>query len=131
MIAYFFTPPGLYILIAIIFILSLIAYWKREAIKRELRRWRGKEVEIGPVKFERQNEEQEDDSDTSPAGIEFGRDNDFSRAKIKNVAGRNVSSERTQQSRAGAPHSVDFGEENKYNDAEIENVAGHDLEHKD
>lgn len=131
MVAYFLTPPGLYILIAFIIIISVIVYWKREPIKRELRRWRGKEVTVGPVKFERQNQENQVDSNTPKTGVDFGQENDFSGAKIKNVAGRDIRTGESKSSRTGATPGVDFGEKSKFKNTEIEDIAGRDLENKE
>lgn len=52
MLEFAFTPPGLWITLAVILILSLLIFWKREPIKRWSRRFRVKEVSVGPVTLE-------------------------------------------------------------------------------
>ena len=46
------TPPGLWVTLTVIAVASVLIYWKRKPIKRWLRRWRIKELSIGPVKLE-------------------------------------------------------------------------------
>lgn len=124
---YFLTPPWLYYLIGLVVVVSLLVYWKREAIKQELRRWRAKEMSIGPAKFERQNKPPKRKSTTSKPGVRFGRKGDFSGARINGVAGRDII-------RGGSPASggrqttpgVDFGGAS-FKEAEIKNIAGRDI----
>lgn len=127
MVNYFLTIPGLYYLIGFIIVLSLVVYWQRKPIKRELRRWRGKEMSVGPVKFERQSDDEEQVEKN--AGVNFGEGSDFTGAKIKRVAGRDIlesgSHRKTQDE---ATPGVDFGKKGNFNKAEIEDIAGRDLE---
>lgn len=127
MIVYLFTPPGLYYLIGFIIVLSVIAYWKREPIKKELRRWRGKEISVGPLKLERKEKEGKPEA---KAGINFGTGNDFTGAKIKRVAGRDIRPDGTAPAPGGATPGVDFGEKGKFRQSEIEDIAGRDLEER-
>ena len=128
MITYFLTPPGLYYLIGFIIILSLLVYWQRGPIKRELRRWHGKEISVGPFKLERQAEQGEADKSKPSAGVHFGEGADFTGAKIKRIAGRDIRTDESTPSRGGATPGVDFGKKGKFKQAEIEDIAGRDLE---
>lgn len=103
----------------------MLAYRKREIIKKELRRWTAKEMSAGPLKFERDKEKV---SSRVKRGVQIGSKGDFSGAKIKNVAGRDiVQGEELISTNAGAVPGVDIGE-GKYKDAEIENIAGRDIQ---
>jgi hypothetical protein len=122
MISYFLSPPGLYYLIIFIFALSLLVYWKRRPLKRELRRWKAKEMNAGPLKFERQETE---DAKQSP-GVRFGENSDFSGAKIKGVAGRDIIRGEETSTKQGNGGGVEFNGRN-FKNANIENIAGRDL----
>jgi hypothetical protein len=128
MVAFFLTPPGLYYLIGFIIFLSLLVYWQREAIKRELRRWRGKEISIGPLKLERQRKEKQSSRSKPAAGVHFGEGSDFTGAKIKRVAGRDIRQGAPQSASGGVIPGVDFGKKGKFANTEIEDIAGRDLE---
>lgn len=54
-----FTPPYLYILAAIILVLSILVFRVRKRIYAELKRWRPTEVSLGPVKIERKEDEKQ------------------------------------------------------------------------
>jgi hypothetical protein len=126
MIAYFFTPPGLYYLIGFIFGISLVVYWKREPIKGELRRWSGKEVSVGPLKLERKEAEEKK---TEPSvGLRIGKGADLSGAKAKRWAGRDIRRKGSPASRGGATPGIVIEEKAKLTNAEIEDLAGRDLE---
>jgi hypothetical protein len=70
MVYFLLTPPGLYYLIGLIVILSLIVYWKRKPIWRELRRWRAIEFSIGPLTLGR--EPKKERKAKPAAGVSFG-----------------------------------------------------------
>ena len=53
-----FTPPYIYYLIGFIITASVIVYWNRKLIRRELRRWRLKELNTGVFKLERKEQYQ-------------------------------------------------------------------------
>lgn len=131
MLAYFLTPPGLYYLIGTTVIFSLIIYWQRKPIMRELRRWRGKELVVGPLTLERKEHTRETKQSGSATGVDFGQGSDFTRAKIKNVAGRDIKSSDSKSSRGGAIPGVNFGKNSKFIDSEIEDIAGRDLSNKE
>jgi hypothetical protein len=130
MIAYLLTSPGLYFLVGFIVILSLIVYWKREPIRRELHRWHSKEISIGPLKLERTEKKRVDRAE-SVAGVNFGKGSDFRGAKIRRDAGRDIHSGSASSHEGATPEGatpgVDFGEKGKFGEAEIENIAGRDL----
>jgi len=131
MVDYLFSPPGLYFLIGLVVVLSLIVYWKREALKKELRHWRGKEVSIGPLKLERKNEKTSTTAKEPTTGVHFGKDSDFTGAKIKGIAGRDIRRSGSTSADRSATPGVNFGEQGKYGNAEIEDIAGQDLETKE
>ena len=64
----------------------------------------------------------------SQAGVSFGEGSDFSGAKIRGVAGRDL---RRGAGAAQAPDGeapvVDFGKKGKFAQAEVEEVAGRDV----
>lgn len=122
MISYFLSPPSLYYLIIFIFALSLFVYWKRKPIKRELRRWRAKEINAGPLKFDRR--EKEDTKQSS--GVRFGEKSDFSGARIKGVAGRDIIRGEGSSTKQGNGGGVEFSASN-FKNANIEDIAGRDL----
>lgn len=122
MISYFLSPPGLYYLIIFVFALSLLVYWKRKPIKRELRRWKAKEINAGPLKFERQ--EKKDTKQSS--GVQFGEKSDFSGAKIKGVAGRDIIRGEGSSAKQGNGGCIEFSGSN-FKNANIEDIAGRDL----
>lgn len=51
------TPPILYLFIAFIVILGLLIWKKRDTLKKEMKRWRFKELNLGPLKLERDESE--------------------------------------------------------------------------
>lgn len=125
MIKLLFSPPIIYYLIIIIILLSLLAYRRREFIKKELRRWRAKEISAGPIKFER-------DIGQAPKkrGVQIGLKGDFSGAKLKNIAGRDIlQGDELVSNNTGAIPGVDIGD-GKFKDAEIDNIAGRDIRNK-
>jgi len=127
-----FTPVGIGIIVVVIVALTTLVYRKRERIKAWLRSWTMDEVEVeaGPAKakFTRKDAD-EDKAPSSPrAGVSFGEGNDFSGAKVRDVAGRDL--RRGGGAAAATPEGeapgVDFGKDGKFRDAEIEDVAGRD-----
>jgi len=125
------TPPTLYYLIALIVVLLLIAYWKRKDIKKELRRWRFKEVVVGPVTIGRQEEENQEIKSKPVAGVYFGEGTNFTGTKIKRVAGRDVligsDSSRRNVPASDATPGIIFGDKGTFKDVDIEDVAGRDV----
>lgn len=129
MVSYFFSSPGIYYLIGLVVIISSIIYWKRDLIKKELRRWRLREASAGPVTFERQDTDNEDGTSKSTGGVHFGEGPDFTGAKVNNIAGRDIRRQNSSTSSEGEEYTgVNFGKNGKFRDAKIKNVAGRDLE---
>lgn len=122
MTTYLLSPPGLYYLIIFIFALSLLVYWKRKSLKRELRRWKAKEINAGPLKLERQEKE----GAAKSSGVRFGEKSDFSGAKIKGVAGRDIIRGEGSSTKQGNGGGVEFSGGN-FKNANIEDIAGRDL----
>ena len=124
------SPWGLVIVVVVIFTLATLVYWKREPIQKWLKRKELSEIEIGagPVKAKFRDKKGQTGSTSSPqAGVSFGKGNDFSGAKLKNVAGRdNIKGAAKQNTPGGKTPGVDFGQKGTFTDAEIENVAGRD-----
>lgn len=54
MIQIYFTPPYIYIILAIIFLLSTLLWIVRKRIFHEIKRWQLKEINLGPLKLEKQ-----------------------------------------------------------------------------
>ncbi len=119
----FFSPPGLYYLTGIILIISMIIYWKRNLIKKELHRWQRKELQVGPLTLEWKNNRKHKTNE----GVTFGKINDFTGAKIKRIAGRDNRLNNSDMTIDKTTASVDFGEKNKFADSEIEDIAGKDF----
>lgn len=124
------SPWGLVIVIVVIFALANLVYWKREPVKKWLKRKELSEIEIGagPVKAKFKDKKEQTGSTSSPqAGVSFGKGNDFSRAKLKNIAGRdNIKGIATPNPPGGKTPGVDLGQKGTFTDAEIENIAGRD-----
>lgn len=55
MIKSFLTPPLLYLVVLFVLILGILMWNKRNLIKKEIKRWRFKELTIGPLKLERED----------------------------------------------------------------------------
>jgi hypothetical protein len=88
------------------------------------------EVELGagPLKVKLTEKNGEADA-PSNAGVDFGEGGDFTGAKIKDVAGRDIRrGAASAASGEGDAPGVSFGKEGKFCNAEIEDVAGRDLE---
>jgi len=124
------SPWGLIIVIVVIFALATLVYWKLEPIKKWLKRKEVSEIEIGvgPVKAKvKDKPEKPEQKSPSRPGVSFGEGSDFSGAKVKNVAGRDLLQGGASPSAPdGETPSVDFGKKGKFTDAEIENIAGRD-----
>jgi len=58
------SPLGITVLVVVILVAAALVYWKREPIRRWLRRWKLSEVEVGPVKFK----QEEKPEPPAPAG---------------------------------------------------------------
>lgn len=54
MIKSLLTPPILYLTIAFALVLGILIWSKRSLIRKEMKRWRFKELNIGPLKLERE-----------------------------------------------------------------------------
>src|SRR5205807_653019 len=108
----------LYFLLGFIVIVSSLVYWKREALKKEISKFKLKEVSVGPAKFEaKDNSAKSSDA----GGVSFGTKNDFTQAEIEDVVGgdRSLSTE-TKPGQS----SVGFGNENTFKEAKIKNITG-------
>lgn len=55
MIKSFLTPPLLYLVVLFVLILGFLIWNRRNLIKKEIKRWRFKELNIGPLKLERED----------------------------------------------------------------------------
>lgn len=126
MLNYLLTPPGLYFLIVGIFVISLIVYWKRTAIKREVGRWRTKEVTAGPIKLERKTEPEAESVEKAPhpqtSGVHLS--GDFTGSKVRKLTGgANVKGRSVTKARRSSPGVVIEG---KYRDTELEDIVGGD-----
>lgn len=124
MLSYVFTPPGLYYLAGAIILISLVVYWQREPIKKEIRRWRGTEFGIGPFKFSRAETEKEQ----TKSGVSFGKGTAIKGGStVKKIAGRDI---RDSGSTApgGVTPGVKFGDRTTIEDSDVSEVAGRDIE---
>jgi hypothetical protein len=126
---WFLSPTGIAVLAIIIVALTTLIYWKRAAIKK----WfSGKKVvptlNVGPVELSLEDKDKDKKATAPRAGVSFGEGNDFSGAKIRGVAGRDIrrGAGAAQASDGDAP-GVDLGKEGKFAEAEIEDVAGRDV----
>lgn len=118
------SPPIVYYLVLLIVLLSILIYWKRVWIKKELQRWRAKEISAGPIKFEREIK----DTTARKLGVHIGSKGDFSGAQIRNIAGRDIiESEEILSNNTGAIPGVEISG-GKYKDANIGNIAGRDIQ---
>ena len=122
MINYFLTPPIIYYLILFIIILSILVYWKRKWLKKELHRWHLKEIGVGAVKFGIEK----DNKVSKKTGVYFGKESNFSKAKIKGVAGRDIVRGQNSPASKGDSPGVTF-EKGDYQDTEFEDIAGRDI----
>jgi len=119
------SPLGITVLVVVILVAAALVYWKREPIRRWLRRWKLSEVEVGPVTFK---QEEKPEPPAAAPGVNFGAGNKFTGAAIRGVAGRDI----RRGSAAAAPSGgkapgVDFGRQGQFRDAEITDVAGRDI----
>ena len=123
------SPIGITVLVIVILALTTLIYWKRAAIKKWFsnKKW-GVKVTAGPVEVSLEDKDKPKKAGTPRPGVSFGEGNDFIRAKIRGVAGRDVrrAAGATQTPDGEAP-GVDFGKKGKYAEAEIEDVAGRDV----
>ena len=125
-----FSPPGSYVVGAIIVILATAIFWKREPLKRWFRNKEVTKIELsaGPLKATLAEKSQAKPQENAPAGVSFGKDNDFGGAKIRDVAGRDIRrGAAASTTKGGRTPGVDFGEAGKFTGAEIEDVAGRDI----
>ena len=126
-----FSPPGSYVVGAIIVILATAIFWKRESIKRWFRNREVTKIEFsaGPLKATLTEKPPAKSQKNEPrAGVSFGQGNDFSGAKIKDVAGRDIRrGDAASTTRGSKTPGVDFGEAGKFTGAEIEDIAGRDI----
>jgi len=125
-----FSPPGSYVVGTIIVILATAIFWKREPLKRWFRNREVTKIELsaGPLKATLAEKPKAKSQENAPAGVSFGKGNDFSDAKIKNVAGRDIRrGAAASTTKGGRTPGVDFGEAGKFTGAEIADVAGRDI----
>jgi hypothetical protein len=124
------SPWGIGIVSVVILVLTTLVYRKREPIKKWFKRKEVSELEIGvgPIKAKLTDKKKKPESEDSPrAGVSFGEGNDFTGAKIKDVAGRdNLQGTTAKSTTGGATPGVDFGKKGKFINAEIEDIAGRD-----
>ncbi|MBI3165957.1 MAG: hypothetical protein HYZ24_14835 [Chloroflexi bacterium] len=60
-------------------------------------------------------------------GVDFGEDNDFTDATIKNISGRDaITRIESKQNKDGQALGIKLGKRNRYKDAKIKNVTGRD-----
>jgi hypothetical protein len=123
------SPIGIAAIAVLVILLASVTYWKRRRVCGWLRRQKIHEVELGagPVKVKLREKDGEEQPSAS-AGVSFGKDNDFSGATIRRVAGRDIrSGPTTADVPGGGGPGVDFGERGRFRDAQIEDVAGRDI----
>ena len=122
-----FSPLGIGVIAVLIVVIASLIYWKRKPIKRWLRRQEVDTVELGagPVKVTLKGKKKPEPS--SSAGVDFGEGGDFTGARIRGVAGRDIRrGSAAAESPGGKVPGVDFGKKGKFVDAEIEDIAGRD-----
>jgi hypothetical protein len=123
------SPVGMIAILVLIVLIASLVYWKREPLKRWLRRQEisGVEVSAGPVKVTLKGKE-EPKAAPKQAGVSFGEGNDFTGARISGVAGRDIRrGAASAKSPGGEVPGVDFGKKGKFGDVDIEDVAGRDV----
>jgi hypothetical protein len=126
--AWMLSPSGIGVIAALIVVLALLIYWKREPIKKWFAsRKVSLKIKAGPVEIGLDEKEKPKKVPGAPAGVDFGEGGDFSGAKIS-TAGRDIrrGSAAAAESSGGKTPGVDFGKEGNFRDAEIE-AAGRDL----
>jgi hypothetical protein len=123
------SPAGMIVILVLIILITSLVYWKRQPLKRWLRRQEisGVELGAGPLKVTLKGKE-ESKTPPKPAGVSFGEGNDFTGARISGVAGRDIRrSAAAAKSPGGETPGVDFGKKGQFRDADIEDVAGRDV----
>ena len=128
MLRYFLTPPGLYYLLTTIILLSLLIFLKRKWIIREIRRWRAKELNVGPIVLERQDVEKTQNELRTRAGIRIGEGTEIMHSKLKRIAGRDIRFGKIDKKRGGATPGVEIERKVKISDSDLVNIAGRDFE---
>lgn len=113
------TPPGLYLTIAVIVVLTTLIWWRRRPIKRFLRSLRLTEIALGPVKLGREEKPSEK---PGQAGVRLK--GDFRGARVKGIAGRDIVHGATGPRRGGQTPGVEL--EGKFGQAEVRDLAGRD-----
>jgi len=85
-----FSPLGIGVIAVLIIVIASLIYWKRKPIVRWLRRQEVDAVELGagPVKVTLKGKKKPEPS--SAAGVDFGEGSDFTGARIRGVAGRDI-----------------------------------------
>ncbi|MGA9351580.1 MAG: hypothetical protein WBW48_22620 [Anaerolineae bacterium] len=127
--AWMLSPSGIGVIAALIVVLALLIYWKREPIKKWFAsRKVSLKIKAGPVEVGLDEKEKPKKATGVPAGVDFGEGGDFTGATIRGVAGRDIRrGSAAAESPGGKAPGVDFGKKGKFGDAEIEDVAGRDI----
>jgi hypothetical protein len=127
--AWMLSPSGITVIAALIVVLALLIYWKREPIKKWFAsRKVSLKIKAGPVEVGLDEKEKPKKVPGAPAGVDFGEGSDFTGATIRGVAGRDIRrGSAAVESPGGKAPGVDFGKKGKFHDAEIEDVAGRDI----
>jgi hypothetical protein len=127
--AWMLSPSGIGVIAALIVVLALLIYWKREPIKKWFAsRKISLKIKAGPVEIGLDEKEKPKKAPGAPAGVDFGEGSDFTGATIRGVAGRDIRrGSAAAESPGGKAPGVDFGKKGKFGNAEIEDVAGRDI----
>ena len=113
------TPPGLYITIAVIVVLTTLIWWQRRPIRRFLRSLRVTEIVLGPVKL---GQKEKAGEKPSQPGVHLK--GDFRGARVERVAGRDIVQGEAGPRPRGETPGVEL--EGKFGQAEVRDVAGRD-----
>ena len=114
------TPPGLYVTIAFIVVLTTLIWWKQRPIRRFLGRLRVTEIALGPVKLGRKEKA---DEKLGKPGVRLK--GDFRGARVERVAGRDIVQGEAGPRPKGETPGVEL--EGKFGQAEVRDLAGRDL----
>jgi hypothetical protein len=127
-----FSPPGSYLVGVCIILVAIVVFLNLDKIKQ----WfKGKELSELEIDFGLAKGKIAD-KDKSPvkskdqpaeAGVNFGKGNDFSGAKVKDIAGRDIRRGGAGKTKGGKTPGVDFGEDGNFTEAEVEDIAGRDI----
>jgi hypothetical protein len=123
------SPGGIAGIAVLVIIIALLVYRRRKSIRRWLRRQEVSEIELGggPIPFTVKLKKKPERKNSS-AGVDFGESGDFTGAKFRNIAGRDIRRGSTDaRPPGGRSPGVNFGKKGRFRDAEIEEVAGRDL----